>query len=382
MKNRPDRRRSRESWLRRLVSDPLRKLLALGLAILLWVFLDGQVNTDRTLPLKLQILDVGQEAPTTEDLMLSVLVPSGMFTVTGFRNGITGEPITHVAVKFRGPKHLIGRLRETPPFTVLLPSAELNAATDSIAFDLRAVRSQLPELQPMLDEMTPHSIKIMLERNSEQEVPLSLDLIQVLGPAGDPEFESRIQRDSARFSPATIALRGPQSALQRIKGANKSKLFRVDLRDQASATGVEVNAPLQLLETWHPVRTESTPTVRLFLKPHFVEFKLDVPVVVDPGGLPPNVSDARIEQLEVPRTTQVVLQATGALEAKLSLMSVEQRQQWALEKARLLINLAAEQEIGDSGSTATPHFYLYETEYQEGRDYQAAPFPVVLRYKR
>ena len=103
--------RRRKFW-EAIADDRYRKLVAIGLAVLLWWFIDRRITDSWTLPMPLVAGDV-EELQRTDRIsnQLAVLLPDGG-RVVGKRFLDGDREIQDVRVTFSGPRYRIDALRE------------------------------------------------------------------------------------------------------------------------------------------------------------------------------------------------------------------------------------------------------------------------------
>ncbi|HEB53371.1 MAG TPA: hypothetical protein ENI87_08975, partial [bacterium] len=103
------RDRRRKSWLYYLVvDDPYRKLVAIGLGVLLWFFIDTRITDTFTRTFPLKAPDENVLASRDMELLL-IDLPADRVVVKRFLDGDT--EIRSVALSFRGPRFQIDQLK-------------------------------------------------------------------------------------------------------------------------------------------------------------------------------------------------------------------------------------------------------------------------------
>jgi len=106
--------RRRRGVLGLVVDDPFRKLVAVGLAVLLWFFIDSRIMDSKTLTLPLRAGDQQREQESRRDSSeLVVYLPTGRVEAGRFLDG--DRVLTNIEVKFSGPRYKINALTENPP---------------------------------------------------------------------------------------------------------------------------------------------------------------------------------------------------------------------------------------------------------------------------
>jgi len=271
----------RQSFLGAVVADPWRKLAAVGLAVLLWYFVDSRVNRriERTLPLAFVGQQQGGASPTGS---LAVALPTDRVVGLRFLDG--EKPIDRVDVVLSGPRFRV-------------------AALESESFDLQVSRFLSID---------------WTERASAEFTAADLRLDQFVFK--DVAVELRPAR--IRFEVAALASR-----------AVKLSLDNVDV--------VEGSAQIELVDAEaQGLRFATQPLLTVELKPRTASFALEVPVVVDDAALAPELRGKWLP--EVPRRT-VRVQAGGDLRSRLVGLqeSVDKAQlgDWVDENLRLHVHL-------------------------------------------
>ncbi len=166
------------------LSDPYRKLIAVGFAVGLWFFLDSQVTTTDQMYLGLDSVEDTREdewllsIPNPDSLW--VKVPPARWTVRGFQNALTGERILGVTLDFSGPNHVIDRIREEELLFIATNSAgnddpdlQQQGGFEFTVDDVRAPR----DFQAPIQGMSPERVKVMLEYNMDESILLTTDRI-------------------------------------------------------------------------------------------------------------------------------------------------------------------------------------------------------------
>lgn len=372
-----ERARSRSSarrnrFWRNLVADPVRKLLALALAILLWIFLDSQITDEKGMQLKLIGERSAREAVRSEivDSHIVVHPPSG-WRVIGFRNHVTTEAITAVEVTFQAPQHQLARLMANPGLEVRPRPDELNLRTSTITFDLQSLQAQDYDVLKAIHEMTPRRVDVVLERVEEKAITLDRTHVRVIYPDSKefPDFPERLRMDAAMFAPQQVTVQGPKS-LTDVRGVT---LFTLDLSglgsfpDPKIVTGLNPEPPGNVTIQGGPV------TVTIPLDPSFEEFELNVPVQVDTEGR----ADPRTRDFEHDPTVPVTLSASGELAAVLSRMTDAELDEWVRRNARVLVLLFDDTWRGERQSMAA-NFWVLDPRYERGRHYYTKFAPAVV----
>lgn len=330
----PERRR-RPGILAAIVADPWRKLLALGLATLLWFFIDSRIM--RTVVRSLPLVTVGAESSRSGSLdRLAVALPLDRVVQLRFLDG--EQPIDRVEVILTGPRFQVapfakGRL-ELKVTSFLGLDWESRTSVEFTAADV--VRDQLG-LENIAIELVPPRIRLDVERIASRPVQLNLDQVEVV----DTQFLERLRRETAEFAPKEAVVLGPAIGIDRwTRGTGK--LFRATI----DGTGVsgndrQVTVPLEILGGQeHGLRFQSQPFVTMQVKPQTTNFELDLPILVDDLALP--VEMRGVYQPDA-KTRVVRVAAGGELRARLVNMSeggdLTRLREWAAANLRLLVHI-------------------------------------------
>lgn len=199
---------------RALFSDPWRKLVALGLALLLWNYLDTQITASKPLVLTLRAVDEQDAIQPIGPEDLAVQIPKAKVTMLRFSNAaVEDSSVQEVQLKFEGPKALIEELEEGSPVRVRR-FPEVSAPNGPLSFQFSVDDLRLkPELQPLLKEMFPQRVRVELSRNVNHTIPLDLNTVDV-DLSQVPEADRRNPLyNRARFYPDSVTLTGPEVAV-------------------------------------------------------------------------------------------------------------------------------------------------------------------------
>jgi len=298
----------RQSFLGAVVADPWRKLAAVGLAVLLWYFVDSRVNRriERTLPLAFVGQQQGGASPTGS---LAVALPTDRVVGLRFLDG--EKPIDRVDVVLSGPRFRVAAL-ESESFDLQVSRFLSIDWTERASAEFTAADLRLDQFvfKDVAVELRPARIRFEVAALASRAVKLSLDNVDVVeGP-----FAGRWKRETVKPFRATL-----------VAGANDR---------QGSAQIELVDAEAQGL------RFATQPLLTVELKPRTASFALEVPVVVDDAALAPELRGKWLP--EVPRRT-VRVQAGGDLRSRLVGLqeSVDKAQlgDWVDENLRLHVHL-------------------------------------------
>jgi hypothetical protein len=354
---RPGRSRRRQTW-RELFSDPVRKLIALALAILLWLFLDSQI-TDRTEPwFKLigerQARDANE--PEIRDSHIVLKPPPG-YRVTGFRDHMTQTEVVLVEVAFEAPQHVLRNALATPGLYVQPRPSEINQQ-NVFVFDKDDLRSDDAVVLKAIRDMKPRRIDVQLEKIDEKPVALDHTVVRVVYPDPKvfPDFADRLHMDDAVFVPPQVMLRGPRSRITEV--LRNEPLFTLDLSQAGATPDFKVVAQLTPLPL-EKLTVEGGPvTITVPLDPQFESYELLVPV----HSFPPDKAEHK-------PAIPVNVRVCGELAAVLSrLETAEERNEWARRNAYVYVALG--EDFGSDKEVLPGTFNINNESYERGRHYR------------
>lgn len=372
-----ERRSRRGSFWRGVVADPLRKLLALALAVLLWIFLDSQVSDSKQLDFTLveDRGDIAADAGSGSDATwLRVRVPRESYTIAGFRNVVTQEPIRFVHLTIRGPKNQLAGMTQAPRLEVTAGTGDINTQAAVFEFDVNDLWSPDSSLTASIVDMEPRRVAVVLERTEGIKVLLNPSRLRVDYPDETefPDFRARLRLEDAEYSDRELMVRGPKAVIDQLTPTDR-QVFRIDLSDHGQVLGQSITAPLSLLPEFQgQLRMEpALVTVRLPLDPRFEQYRVKVPVWVDTLACP----EVSPSDLEWGREVEITLRVSGALAAKLSRMTPDELREWAHGEVRVVVRLPQHWTVGIE--TFLGYVWLADPHYHIGRDYQSDDKPPV-----
>lgn len=360
------RPRHKSLW-RDLFDDPVRKLIALALATLMWLFLDSQITDEIKPTFKLIGERQAKEADQSEVRESYVVVqpPTG-FRVTGFRDYMTNAEATFVEVTFEAPQHVLRNALGAPGWFVQPRQADINPQTNMFVFDKDELRSADPVVVKALRDMKPRRVNVLFERVDEKPVVLDKNAVRVIYPDSKtfPDFPNRLRLDTATFAPQLVTLRGPRSLLA--DATRSEPLFTLDL-SLAGGTMESKIVAILAPATIERVNIEGGPvTITVPIEPQFESYELTVPVLVDVVGRTP----PRADDFEFDTTVKVNLRVSGELAGVLSRMSDSDREAWAKANARVDVSL--DNDWRNQTQLLLGTLRLTEVRYERGRHYQTA----------
>ncbi|MEZ5962994.1 MAG: hypothetical protein R3F56_04020 [Planctomycetota bacterium] len=359
--------RRRRFW-RDLVADPVRKLLALALAILLWIFLDSQITESKSVEFKLIGERSASEAAEAEirDSHIVVHPPAG-YRVVGFRDHMTAADIKDnlVEVVFEAPRHQLRNILAEPGLSVRPRQDEINQRTHTIMFDLSELQSQDYGVVKALRDMRPRRVDAVLERIDARSVTLDKSFVKIIYPDSNahPDFSQRLRLDAAQFAPQEVFLQGPRSITE--AAHTGVPLFELDLSGFGAYPEPKITR--QLVPTPPDnVTIQGLPvTISIPLDPIFEQYEMSVPVIVDTA----NRSSPTASDFEFDPAMKVVLYASGELAGVLSSMKdASELDKWAKRNARVVVRL--DDDWRHDAQIYFGTFCLLDERYERRRSYR------------
>lgn len=360
------RRRGTSPW-RDLFADPVRKLIALALAILLWLFLDSQITDRQRFDFKLIGERSAKETEQSEihDSHIVVHPPPG-YRVTGFRDHMmTNAEVAVVEIWFEAPQHQLRNTLASPGLFVQPRITDINQQTNVYVIDQAELRAADPAVIRAVRDMKPRRIDVLLERVDERPIALDKTALKVVYPDSKafPDFVERLRLDVALFAPQQITLRGPRSLIGDV--ARNEPLFVLDLSHLGAS--IEPKLVVQLVPIpIEKVTIDGGPvTITVPLDPQFEPVQLTVPVLVNSTSR----STAPRDDFEHDPTVKVNLLVSGELAAVLSrLPSESERDEWAKQNAYVMVRLDDNWRNENINLLGT--LWLMDTHYERGRHYR------------
>ena len=389
MRKRKDRRRLAEN----LFSDPWRKLLAFGLAVLLWLYLDSQVTTsvDHTA----RLTPVGADGLTTalpSAAQIHVALPLTTYSLLQFWDPIREERIEQIELTLEGPRYLIERLTENPGLTVLPVERESRTTGDVriYEFDRTRVQSRFADFGQLVRAMNPRQVEIHLEPNRGLPIPATRFMVTFDQSLRHLEEARRQQLLNATyaFEPITILVRGPGKVIDDVertlaRGEAAEPIFVASWQEAVPKDRNEWMFPLRLqpaLVDRGLVFDNMSPVLIVKLAAEMQLYELPVRVVVDASAIGADAADFVVEPPEI----TVRLSAAGVIGSELNVASeANQVPQWVSRHLRVLAPLLPGNSDGDGGNVTPYATIYYDADLKEGVDYMIAPLnPVTIRRKK
>jgi hypothetical protein len=342
-------RRFLRSLLAAVTADPVRKLAAIGLAFLLWVFINGQIRGAVTRTVSLTWVGSVRTGEENFGDRLAVVLPTDRVIGRRFMDG--DREVQTAKVVLRGPRFKIDALqnqREQLDLQITRFTGLDWSTRRDVEFTAADIRPDIRVLQDVQIELDPSRIRLEVERIDEWEVRLGLDDVEIDVP--DEETGRRLRADTAEFQPPIARILGPASAIARVRQPGpkplRARVRRIGNERQVStvlelATGRELG-----------LRLAEVPTVTFQVLPVLQVFQFELPLVVDDLGLP-------VEQRGLYKATEqsrlVRIRAGGQLLTQLvTVGGPKQQQEWAAANLRLLVVVPR----AEPGAAYAPEYVL------------------------
>lgn len=318
----PSEQFSFRELLRSIFSDPWRKIAAVGLAVVLWHYLDSQVTATDDLPLELVAAHEAGDLDTSLRDPLFVRLDLTTYSVIDYEDPSTGDPIDNVSLVVSGAKQLIQTLDENPGYSVrVLPVFEQG---EHVAmFDAEALQPLNPAFSGLVVRMTPPRVRVRIGENIARAIRLVPERIDTTLPPGTAGLAERLVWPDAKFEHQVVTLRGPRPLVEGL-ASNSDALY--DFRPQTTDVGErQVAAPIVAREREDGVSVE--PTTMLLEVPLRVNAKVyRLPGVAVQLIEPPSVQ-GQFEPAKAIVDVEIEVQA-GQLEARLSGKNPAELQEW------------------------------------------------------
>ncbi|MGC6488262.1 MAG: hypothetical protein ACON4Z_11500 [Planctomycetota bacterium] len=329
-----ERRRKGIVW-NVLVDDPYRKLVAVGLAVLLWFFINSRImdSTDYVLPLRVvDALDV-----STGENQLAIALPTDRVVKRRFLDG--DREIQNVTVTVSGPRFRIDALKEERLNLAVLTllNREWSRSGDGgdvqvVEFGAADIRRDVRALEEVDIAMTPPRVRLEVGIQDNIEFEVRNQHVEFLAEG----FRSRLLLETAQYTPRKVRVIGPARSIQKLAG----RLQQGQPILQAQLEEVEPQAPGQLtiIDGAELLVAFLQPaSVRVDLLPTRDDYTFELPVVVDDLGLAP---EDRGQFLPEEPRVPLRVSFSGRLRVDVGVIeSDEARQQWAENNLRLVVHL-------------------------------------------
>ncbi|MHC5062415.1 MAG: diadenylate cyclase CdaA [Planctomycetota bacterium] len=354
----PKERRSGASVIKTILADPYRKLIAMGLALTLWLYLDRQVTGDLTI--EPQLATVTSSSDGEIDLsfgsaQLSVVLSSRTYSIEEFSD--TSVLIGDVELMLEGTNSELAEFTDyIESLRVELDVDELSEERDTVDFRLEDVAVRPQRLKRLFSSMEPRTVRVNLVKNEERTQPLSHELITW------PATTDRLNREETQFARSTVRLRGPATAMSAF--IQKSRLFRVNVHPGRTSSG-QRSGDLALDNTDNEDITMEPALVSFTVPvvPEFTDFEREVRVVLNDTLL----SEEQAASLEVPERISVKFQATGELDSRLQQELDDSDSDWLYKNAYVMVQPDAERLANNA---TLPGKLRFVDRFREGTDYR------------
>jgi hypothetical protein len=330
----PDKRRQ-SGILGAIFNDPVRKLTSIGLAVLLWLFIESRIT--HTIERTLQLRVVGEQSVAGEGReRLAVALPTDRVVGKQFYDG--QAMIETVKVIISGPRFRVAALDNELLNLQITSFLGLDWSNrSSVEFTV----ADLPQDQRVLEglrlRLEPSRIRLEVDRIEQQSVQLQLKDVELRGGS----LLERLKRDTAQFSPATAIVLGRANGIEEFK-RRSDRRFRASVDSVPGAgSGRQITVPLELVDGEElGLRFAATPLLTMEVLPQTTVFDLEVPVVVDDIALP---AEQRGLYQPEQRTRTVRVRAGGDLRSRIVSLreNVDSAQlaEWVNENLRLHVHV-------------------------------------------
>lgn len=326
-----------------IVDDPYRKLVAIGLAVLLWFFIDSRIMASKTLTLPLRQGDQVREQEVRRDSSeLVIYLKPGRVAARRFLAG--DQVITNIDVKFSGPRYKIDALTENPPRLEVMTFLDRQwnravasaGSTESLPSesDIQIVEFTAADIardirrDDVTIELIPPRVRLEVQIRDSYVVPVTNDMVDF----GSHQADGRLRLQEATYLPRQMTLVGPAIGIRKLEAMTKK--FRAEL--EYGPLDQEVRALLTVIDGANlGVYPEVSPSqVTIPLNPERKTHLLTLPL---------QIQDRRRDQsaaYEPAKLTEDVhVSFSGRLGREIQSKSKEARQVWAEQNMRLEVYL-------------------------------------------
>lgn len=363
-------RRKRRVWAM-IVDDPFRKLVAIGLAVLLWFFIESRIMDSETFTLPLTVDDQttvrGSKGDSSEFV---VFLPSGV-AKKEFYNG--DEKATTIDVKMSGPRYKIDALKNDPlrlkVMTLLGRQWSRDITSGGAAVvgkdsDIESIPISAADIERDIRydnikiELLPARIRLEVEIQDSITFDLTPSRVE-FAAEGDL---ARMRTDAATFSLRNMTLVGPAKVLHSLR--QRTQVFRANFRfgpqdNSATVSLTVIDGPKLGVYPEGGIVSQVTVPLKLERK----TYTLNLPLVVRDKRLDQTTSYEPDE-----KTLPVLVSFAGSLGLVMGGKDAKSRQQWAMQNLRLEVYLNETA----SGAALGPELQLPPWILPEG--------PVLYRY--
>jgi hypothetical protein len=334
------------------LADPWRKLISVGLAALLWFWLNAWITRSHEEDVSLHFND------DTDGSFVWLELNTDQYGLKQFVNAETGDVLKRITIVLEGPNRLISVLEKPGQmaFRVRLSRSNVfegNQRAPSITFGKDELHHRYdPSFTPLVKEMRPPSVRVELRKHVSIDLPLSEKNVDLQITGKDPSVALRLT--NATFVPNPVEIYGAEEHLKGI-GAD-TKLFVATEDSQKIDDSPNIIMSLTLAEEFRNLGLTllTPPNVIYKIEPKRVTYLLhDVPVVLDTtlvGGDAGQKFEVEPKFVDI----KILVAAQSALDSALN----EHRQasmeisnvapEWSIEHALFWVRLKK----GDENSTA------------------------------
>lgn len=317
-----------------VVDDPWRKLLAVGLAVLLWFFIDNQITRTIRPSVPLVAVDAQGDLGRSVD-RLAIALPLDRVVLVRFSDG--QETIDHVSVVLTGPRYRIAAFEDNDEKRLDLQITKFLALDwsdrTSVEFTAADISRDQRGFEDVVIQLDPPRIRVEVERIADLPVPLSLDVVDLK----EEQLAGRLVLQTATFAPETAVVLGPAIGINELRKAEKK--FRATMK--SAGNDKQVTVELELIRADLGLKFATPPQLTIQVLPRTATFSVEVPVVVDDLALPPKERGA---YLPPEKTRTVRIRAGGDLRMKLAQFDEtgdkQKRAEWVQEYLRLVVHIS------------------------------------------
>ncbi|MBK8100266.1 MAG: hypothetical protein IPK26_24455 [Planctomycetes bacterium] len=309
-----------------LLGDPLRKVAAIALGYLLWLFIDSQINATHDFDLPI-LVSYGEKADGGDRAAPRLLVPIPTANVAVVKiTGSDGREHDSVRVTAHGPRFLVDSLRSSPLQLSVGDLASDWDKTDSIEFAVADLLTVAHTSRGVTLTMEPARIRLHLERMRWRDEDLRIERVEL---AGDERLRARLRRHLAEFSQPRARIVGPAKDLAALR-PDTGTPFQAML--EARDNDRSVTAALTLTQGADRLHLHEPVTVTIPLLPVRQEFAVTLLLLIDDLALPPALRGAYRAE-EASRTVRI--KVSGELLTTLVTLADAERQAWVDQHLRL-----------------------------------------------
>ncbi|MEC8253814.1 MAG: hypothetical protein VYA51_06620 [Planctomycetota bacterium] len=317
------------------VDDGYRKLMAVGLAVILWFFINSRIMDAADYVLPLRVVD--QLEMSSGENELAVALPMDRVVKQRFLDG--DREIQDVTVTVSGPRFRIDALKEEPLNLVVrtLLNREWARSGDGgdvqvVEFGAADIRRSARALEEVDIAMSPPLVRLEVRVQDNVVLAVRKEHVEFLAEG----FASRLLLEKAQFTPPEVKVLGPARSIQKFaerfeRGEPVLRAQLDEIEPQASGQLTIIDGPEMGLYFQQPA------SVRVDLLPTRDDYTFELPVVVDDLNL--KEADRGVFLPSEPRIPLRV-SLSGRLRVDVGVIeSDEARQRWAEANLRLVVHL-------------------------------------------